>query len=169
MPFESQWSRIPLALRWVLCLVIAAVLIVLLVAFVSHNNGNGEATISASKAKQEYAQDTIIVHQQQAPHLVRVDSAAAAAVQARLAHAVGALMRRQVDENLLPGPVQRVRCWENARHGALVGYHCSAEADHISYPFLGVYTPSAHRAVFCKKVYAPVASENIPVSPRCRL
>ncbi len=167
VPFESQWSRIPLAMRWALCLLVGAVLIVLLVAFVSHNNGNGEATLSKAKLKQEYAQDTILVHQEQAPHTIRVASAAAA--QTRLAMAVRGLMVRQVDANLIPGPVQRVRCWENARRGALLGYHCSAEANDISYPFLAVYTPSAHHAVFCKKVYAPVASENIPVSPRCRL
>jgi hypothetical protein len=167
VPFESQWSRIPLALRWIVCLVVGIALVVLLVAFVSHNNGNGEATISKTKLKQELAQDTILVHQEQAPHTLHAGSPAAA--QAQLVLGVGRLMRRQVTANILPGPVQRVRCWEHARHGAQVGYHCSAEADHISYPFLAVYTPSAHRAVFCKKVYAPVASENIPVSRRCRL
>jgi len=167
VPFESQWSRLPLAARWVLCLLVAAALIALLVAFVSHNNGNGEAIISRAKLEQESAQDTIIVRQQQAPHVLRVDSAAAA--QARLVRGVTALMRRQVTQNVLPGPVQRVRCWENARRGARVGYHCSAEAAHISYPFVAVYTPSARHVVFCKKVYAPVASENIPVSRRCRL
>jgi hypothetical protein len=167
VPFESQWSRIPLMVRWGVCLVIAAVLIVLLVAFVSHNNGNGEASVSKAKLKQEYAQDTILLHQEQAPHSVRVHSAAAA--QAALATGVGRLMRRQVTANILPGPVQRVRCWESARQGSRVGYHCSVKADDISYPFLAVYTPHAHRAVFCKKVYAPVASENVPVSSRCRL
>jgi hypothetical protein len=167
VPFESQWSRVPLVMRWVLCLFVAAALIVLLVAFVSHNNGNGEATISKSKLKQEYVQDTILMRQQQAPHAVTVSSSATA--RARLVTGLRRLMVRQVTANELPGPVQRVRCWENARRGALVGYHCSAEGDHINYPFLAVYTPSAHRAVFCKKVYAPVASENIPVSPRCRL
>ena len=167
MPFESQWSRIPLAARWVVCLLVAAALIVLLVTFVSHNTGNGEAIISKSKLKQESAQDTIIVRQQQAPHTLQVGSAAGA--QAQLVRGVDALMRRQVTANLLPGPVQRVRCWENARRGALVGYHCSAKADDISYPFVAVYTPSAHRVVFCKKVYAPVASESIPVSRSCRL
>ena len=167
MPFESQWSRIPLALRWVLCLLVAAVLVVLLVTFINANNGNGEATLSKAKLQQEYAQDSVLVHQEQAPHTLRVDRASAA--RTRLVLEVGSLMRRQVTANIIPGPVQRVRCWENARHGGLVGYHCSAEADHISYPFLAVYTPSAHHAVFCKKVYAPVASENIPVSGRCRL
>lgn len=167
MPFESQWSRIPLAARWVVSLIIAAVMIVLLVAFVSHNNGNGEAPISKSRLKQEYAQDTILLHQEQAPHSVHVASAASA--QTTLVASVGRLMRRQVTANILPGPVQHVRCWENARQGPRVGFHCSAKADDISYPFLAVYTPSAHRAVFCKKVYAPVASEDIPVSRRCRL
>lgn len=167
MPFESQWSRIPLVARWAVCLIIGAALIVLLVAFVSHNNGNGEAPVSKAKLKQEYAQDTILVRQEQAPHMVRVGSPAAA--RTALLTGVGRLMRRQVGANVLPGPVQRVRCWENARQGARIGFHCSAKADDISYPFLAVYTPSAHRAVFCKKVYAPVASENIPVSKRCRL
>jgi len=167
VPFESQWSRIPLAARWAVCLLMGAVLVVLLVAFVSHNNGNGEASISKSKLKQEYAQDTILLHQEQAPHSVHVASAAAA--QTALVGGVGRLMRRQVTQNVLPGPVQQVRCWESARHGSRVAFHCSAKADDISYPFLAVYTPGAHRVVFCKKVYAPVASESVPVSGRCRL
>jgi hypothetical protein len=167
VPFESHWSRIPLAARWALCLLGAAALIALLVVFVSHNNGNGEAIVPKAKLEQESAQDTIIVRQQQAPHTLRVG--AGSAPRPRLVRGVGAVMRRQVSLNLLPGPVQRVRCWENARRGARVGYHCSAEADHISYPFVAVYTPSAHRVVFCKRVYAPVASEDIPVSRRCRL
>jgi hypothetical protein len=167
VPFESHWSRIPLAARWAMCLIVGAALIVLLVAFVSHNNGNGEAPISKTKLKQEYAQDTILMHQEQAPHSVRIGTAAAA--QAALVTSVGRLMRRQVTANILPGPVQHVRCWENARQGARIGFHCSVKADDISYPFLAVYTPHAHRAVFCKKVYAPVASENVPVSKRCQL
>jgi predicted GNAT superfamily acetyltransferase len=167
VPFESQWSRIPLVARWALCLLLGAVVIVLLVAFVSHNNGNGEATLSKAKLKQEYSKDTILVHQEQAPHVVRVDSAAGAP--AALAAGVGRVMHRQVTANILPGPVQHVRCWENARKGSRVAFHCSAKAADISYPFLAVYTPSTHRAVFCKKVYAPVASEDIPVSGRCRL
>jgi hypothetical protein len=167
VPFESQWSRIPLVARWGVCLLIGAVLIVLLIAFVSHNNGNGEASLSKTKLKQEYAQDTILLHQEQAPHSVRAGSPAAA--QTALVAGVGRLMRRQVTANVLPGPVQRVRCWASAHQGSRVGFHCSVKADDISYPFLAVYTPSAHQAVFCKKVYAPVASENIPVSSRCRL
>jgi hypothetical protein len=167
VPFESQWSRIPLVARWAVCLLIGAVLIVLLIAFVSHNNGNGEASVSKTKLKQEYAQDTILVHQEQAPHSVRAGSPAAA--QTALVAGVGRLMRRQVTANVLPGPVQRVHCWASARQGSRVGFHCSATADDISYPFLAIYTPSAHHAVFCKKVYAPVASEDIPVSRRCRL
>jgi hypothetical protein len=154
-------------LRWALCLVVAAVLVALLVGFVSHHNGNGEATVSKTRLKQEYAQDTIIVDQEQAPHTVRADSTSAARM--RLVVGVRSLMRRQVVANILPGPVQGVGCWENARSGARIGYHCSAKAGDISYPFLAVYTPQTHRAVFCKKVYAPVASENIPVSSRCRL
>ena len=167
VPFESQWSRIPLALRWGVCLIVGAAVIVLLVSFVSHNNGNGEATLSKSKLKQEYAQDTILVHQEQAPHSVRVASGSAAG--ATLVVHVRRLLQHQVTANILPGPVQRVRCWENARRGGRIGYHCSAKADDIAYPFVAVYTPRTRRAVFCKKVYAPVASEDIPVSSRCRL
>jgi hypothetical protein len=146
---------------------VGALVIVLLVAFVSHNNGNGEARVSPAKARQEYAQDTILVHQEQAPHTVRVTGPTGA--RTALVRAVRSLMNRQVTDNILPGPVQRVGCWENARQGTRVGYHCSVKADDISYPFLAIYTPGAHRVVFCKKVYAPVASENIPVSGRCRL
>ena len=167
MPFESQWSRIPLAVRWILCLLVGVVLIVLLVAFVDHHNSNGEVPVSKAKLKQEYSQDSAIVHQEQAPHTVQVASATVA--RAQLQSAVHRLLSGQVTDNILPGPLQRVRCWENARQGTRIGYHCSAKADDINYPFVAVYTRSARHVVFCKRVYAPVASENIPVSARCRL
>lgn len=167
MPFESPWSRIPLRWRWAISLVIGAVVVVLLISFINQHNSNGEVPVSAAKLKQEAAQDSVIVHQEQAPHVIRVSSPSAA--RGSLVLHVRRFMQRQVTANLVPGPLQRVRCWEHARRGSVLGFHCSAMAADISYPFVAVYTPGTHRTVFCKKVYAPVASENIPVSRRCRL
>ncbi len=142
-------------------------LIVLLVAFVSHNNGNGEAPISKTKLKQEYAQDTILVHQEQAPH----SSASPPPPRRRRRSwraSAGSCAGRSAPTSC-PGRCSTCAAGRTPASGARIGYHCSAKADDISYPFLAVYTPSAHHAVFCKKVYAPVASENVPVSKRCRL
>jgi len=166
MPFESQWARIPLAIRWGVCLVVAVVLIALLVRFVSHHNGNGEVPVSAKKFKLERDQAQVLIGQEQAPVRVRLPAGTAATT--ALAAAVRHDMRRQIDHATIDGPLQRVHCVVHGGTLARTGYHCTAEAAHVHYPFLAVVSPKAHRAFFCEKVYPPSPSENIPVSKRCR-
>jgi hypothetical protein len=167
MPFESQWARIPLAIRWGIALVIGLVLIVLLVRFVTHNNGNGEARLSRAGLASEAKQDAIVIGQDQAPTVVHVRSAASA--RSSLVAGVRADMNHRIDTNNVAGPLQWVRCGRSGAHGAEIGYHCIAKADDFRYRFLAVVMPSRHTATFCKRDYPPVPSENIPVSSRCRL
>jgi hypothetical protein len=165
MPFESQWARIPLAVRWGVCLVVAVVLIALLVRFVSHHNGNALAHVSARNLRRESEQAQVLIGQDQAPQTVHVGASAGAALVA----GVRADMRHRISTANIDGPLQRVRCGRTGAGAGRIAYHCLAEAGHVSYPFLAVVTPRTHRAVFCKKDFPPAPSENIPVSARCRL
>lgn len=167
MPFESQWARIPLAIRWSVSLFIAVVLIVLLVLFVTHNSSNGEATLSRAGLQHEARLDATILGQDQAPKSVHVRSAATA--RGAVVAGVRAEMRRRISSGNIDGPLTSVRCGESGHRGDRIAYHCLADAGNVNYPFLALATPTTHRAVFCKKDFPPVRSENIPVSRRCRL
>ncbi len=167
MPFENQWSRIPLLGRWGISLLVTAVLVVALVAFVTHNGGAGEVAPSRAALAREAQQDTILIGQDQAPHTAHVSSAAD--VRAALVAGVRTEMRRRIGSGNVPGPLQWVRCGRSGGQGAESAYHCIAKAGEINYPFVAVASPRAHRVTFCKKDFPPVPSENIPVSRRCRL
>jgi hypothetical protein len=166
MPFESQWARIPLAVRWSISLLIAAVAIVALVLFVTHHNDNGLAHISAKAQEQESQQADVLIGSDQAPRTVDVG---AGSVQSGLTLGVRADMRHRIATGNVDGPLQSVRCGESGHRAGRQAFHCIAEAADVNYPFLAVATPSARIVVFCKKDFPPSPSENIPVSRRCRL
>jgi hypothetical protein len=167
MPFEPQWARIPLSARWAISLLVAIVLVVLLVRFVDRHSNNSLAHVSQKNLSAEAGQAKIVIGQDQAPVTVHV--AAGASAQTALIAGVRRDMNRRITSATIDGPLTGVACGISGHHGALVGYHCLAEAAHVRYPFVAVLTPSAHRVVFCKKDFPPIPSENIPVSARCLL
>jgi hypothetical protein len=167
MPFESQWARIPLSVRWAVSLLLGAAVVVALVLFVTHNNNNGLAHVSAKAEKRETRQAEVIVGSDQAPRTVQLRSASDA--RAALVAGVRADMRHRISTGNVDGPLQKVACGQSGHRAGKLGFHCIAEAADVNYPFLAVATPSAHSAVYCKKDFPPSPSENIPVSARCRL
>jgi hypothetical protein len=167
MPFESQWARIPLSVRWALSLLLGAAVVVALVLFVTHNNNNSLAHVSAKAEKRETRQAEVIVGSDQAPQTVQLRSASDA--RAALVAGVRADMRHRISTGNVDGPLQKVACGQSGHRAGKLGFHCIAEAADVNYPFLAVATPSAHTAVYCKKDFPPSPSENIPVSARCRL
>jgi hypothetical protein len=167
MPFENQWARIPLGVRWGVSLLIGAAVIVALVLFVTHHNDNGLAHISAKAQAQESKQANVLIGQDQAPRTVAL--AAGTGARAALVAGVRADMRHRIRTGNVDGPLQSVRCGESGHRAGTLGFHCLAEAADVNYPFLAVADPHAHRAVFCKKDFPPSPTENIPVSARCRL
>jgi hypothetical protein len=96
-----------------------------------------------------------------------VSSAARAATS--LEAGVRSDMRHRIRTGNVAGPLQKVACGPSGRRPGRLGFHCIAEAADVNYPFLAVVTPRTRRGVFCKKDFPPSPSENIPVSPRCRL
>jgi hypothetical protein len=165
VPFEPQWAKIPLSVRWAVSLLVAVTLVVLLVSFVDHNNSNALAHVSQKNLNTENRQANIMVGQQQAPVTTTVP-AGTSATQA-LRAAVRRDLNHQISQATIDGPLQNVYCVVHGGTLARTGYHCLAKVDGEAYPFLAVVTPKTHRAVFCEKVYPPIPSENIPVSARC--
>jgi hypothetical protein len=169
MPFESLWVRIPLAARWGISLLIGVAIVVALVIFVTHNDGNGLAHESAKGVAREQRQAEILIGQDQAPHLVTIHGRGASAATAALVAGIRREMRHQIALGNYDGPLQSIRCVPHGGGGGRLGYHCLAEAASVRYPFLAIVTPRTHRAAFCKKDYAPQHGQNIPVSAACRL
>lgn len=167
MPFESQWARIPLALRWGISMLVGVAVVVAIVVYVSHHNGNGLAHVGTAAEERENHEATVIVGQDQAPQTVHLGTGASASTVLRAA--VRRDMRHRIATGNLDGPLQTVSCHQSGRRGDRIGFRCNAKADGENYPFLAVATPSAHHAVYCKRDIPPAPTENIPVSSRCRL
>lgn len=169
MPFESQWARIPLGVRWGVSLLVGALIVAGIVVFVSANNNNSLAHVSAKNAAREARQAAILIGEDQAPRTVAVPGRGLRAAEAALVTGIRRDMRRQIAQGTFDGPLGSVSCVPHGGGPQRVAYHCIAVAAQVRYPFLAVATPARHQAVFCKKDYAPQPGENIPVSARCRL
>lgn len=169
MPFESPWARIPLGVRWAISLLVGVAIVVAIIVFVSHNDDNSLAHVSARNVARESHQAEVLVGHDQAPRTVPVSGSGLRATEAALVAGIRHEMQQRIARGNVDGPLSSVSCVPHGGGPHRVAYHCIAEADHVRYPFLAAATPARHTAVFCKKDYAPQQGENIPVSARCRL
>jgi hypothetical protein len=165
---ESSWllRRPPLWLRWVLSLGFAVALAVALIAFVSHHNDNLLAHESPKAAERANRLSEIVVSQDQAAHRVTLGAGTS---RAAVAHAIRHDMTVRIATSQAVGPLQRVRCAATGTRASDVGYRCRATAAGVGYPYQAVLDRRTRTLTFCKHDAPPVASMNIPVSPRCRL
>jgi hypothetical protein len=169
MAVKSWWLRVrpPLWARWACSLLVGAAVIVALVLYVDHHNGNSLAHISAKAAAQENQQARIVVGQDQRPHTAKL--AAGALPRTVVTAAVRANIRHRLKQGTIEGQLESVGCRQSGREGAKLGFHCTAVVSHSRYPYLAVADPAARQLVYCKRDLPPIPSENIPVSARCRL
>ena len=144
---------------------VAAALIVGLVVFVDHHNGNGLATQSPAAVARANREAEIVVAQDQAPHVVRLRSAAHPG--AAFAHTVRAQVNQLVNRGIIDGTLQHVRCGRRGGSGDTLGFRCTAVVDGVNYPYVGVIHLAARQLVYCKRDEPPVPSQNIPISRRC--
>lgn len=158
--------RPPLWARWVASFIVAAALMVGLVAWVSHHNGNGLATESAKGVARLNREAEIVVSQDQAPQSVRV---ARGDSRATVVHAIHRDMTTRISKGDAGAPLQRVTCRRYASRGHDRAYHCTAVSANVNYPYEAVLNARTHKLTFCKHDAPAVPSQNIPVSPRCRL
>lgn len=169
MPFDSPWARIPLGVRWTISLLVGVAIVAAIIVFVSDHDDNSLAHVSAKSAAQEARQADVLIGQDQAPRSVTVSGSGLRATEAALVAGIRHDMHHRIARGNVDGPLRSVNCVPHGGGRQRVAYHCVAEADHVRYPFVAVATPARHRAVFCKKDFAPQRGENIPVSPSCRL
>ena len=167
MPFESRWSKIPLRVRWAVSFAVAIAAVVLLVRFVESQGNSSLVKVSSRNLRIESRQADIVIGEDQAPVTLRVPAGHSAS--SVLMAGVRRDMTHRITTATIDGPLGRVACGEAGHRGGRVAYHCTAEAGHVGYPFVGVATARTHRVVFCKKDFPPLPSENIPVSASCEL
>jgi hypothetical protein len=156
---------VPLWLRWFLSVVVAAVILILVIRFVSHNNNDATAAQSPSASARANEESTVIVEQDQAPHVAKLEAGEAPAV--AITQAVRSDINHSVNQGFINGPIERVACATLKPAGHVLRYHCTVEAANIGYPFLGVVDVSAKKVTYCKKDPPPIPSQNVPVSKRC--
>jgi hypothetical protein len=146
----------PLWLRWFLSVLIAVVVLVLVVRFVNANNNDATASQSPSAAARANEESTVVVEQDQAPHVAKL---ATRAVRRDINHSV--------NQGFINGPIQHTGCTALKPRGHVLRFRCTVLAANLQYPFLGVVDVSTGQITYCKKDPPPVPSENVPVSRRC--
>ena len=162
----GAYLALPLWARFVLAAVIAVALVAGMVLFVARNNTNTNPSLNEASEVQANREAEVLVAQDEAPRVVRLTTGAAPAD--ALEHAIHARMAAQVAGGAIAGPLKATRCEPRGRAGAGGRpYACTVLAGGVSYPFLAVVDPRAHRITYCKRDQPPVPSDNVPVSRRC--
>jgi hypothetical protein len=159
--FPALW------MRWAISIAVGVVVIAALVVFVESNNSNSQANSSAKSLERENREAQVIVGADQVPHAVTL--APGQSVPDAFVAAVRADIRHRLKTGNIQGRVQKIDCRRSGARGGRVAYSCVAQVQNVKYPFVGVYTAKSKRIAYCKRDVPPLPSENIPVSPRCRL
>lgn len=162
---RSALPQPPAWLRWLASFAVAAALLIGLIAFVSHNNGNGNANETPKGEARLNREAELVVKSDQAPHVVALHGATQAAV----VQAIRTNMRSRIASGDAGAPLQRVSCRAYGSAGVKRGLHCTAVAANVNYPYEAVLDTATRTVAFCKHDAPPVPSQNIPVSVRCRL
>lgn len=163
----GAYLRLPLWARFALAAVIAAALVVAMVLFVDRHNTNAPTSTNIAAAVQANRDAEILISQDQAPRSVRL--AGGLSPTAALVHAVRARMVHQIAIGAIDGPLGHARCIASGPGaGGRHPYRCTVVAGSVTYPFLAVVNTSARQVTYCKRDAAPVPSESVPVSRRCR-
>lgn len=154
--------------RFVVSAVVAIVLLVAMVLYVSHHNTNSDPTTNEAAQRQANSEAEVLVEQDQAPHAValtpgvRPKTAMERAIDHRLASLIAA--------GGISGPLQRTACMRvNSAPGGLTSFRCSIIAGSVRYPFDGVVDRTDRRVTFCKADPPPAPGDSVPVSARCTL
>ena len=165
----SLWMRLfpALWMRWAVSITVSVVVIAALVVFVEHNNSNSDAKASTKALERENQEAQVIVGADQVPHTVTLKNGQS--VQAGFVAAVRADVRHRLKTGNIQGRVQKIDCHRSGARAGRVAYSCVAQVQNVKYPFVGAFTAKSKRITYCKRDLPPLPSENIPVSPSCRL
>jgi hypothetical protein len=165
----SLWMRLfpALWMRWAVSAAVGVAVIAALVVFVEHNDSNSNAKGSTKALERENQEARIIVGADQVPHTVTLKNGQS--VQAAFVAAIRADIRHRLKTGNIQGRLQKIDCHRSGAHGGRVAYSCVAQVQNVKYPFVGASAAKSKRITYCKRDLPPLPSENIPVSPRCRL
>lgn len=161
----------PLWARWLLAILGFAILIVAIRILTSGGEGSSSPTQSERAAEVEANREAqIVIEEDQAPHSAPLRSGIPVRVALELAITTDA--HNRILHGELTGPLQSVRCGPpGPLRGGRRALRCSAHANGISYPFVGVVEQRTRRLTWCKVDPPPTGglTPEIPVSPRCRV
>jgi hypothetical protein len=165
--------RQPLWARYVVTFAIAGILFAALIIFVSHNQQPlTEAPASSNKAQAQATQrqDTELVEQQQAPHVVKLAKRMSATSAA--SSAVHAYMAREVSHGFIAGPVDGMAtCQATGGSSARKRFRCHVTSGQkltkLLYPFDAVVQPRAAKVTYCQVVTPPYPLTEIPLKAAC--
>ncbi|HEY5262619.1 MAG TPA: hypothetical protein VIJ33_10920 [Solirubrobacteraceae bacterium] len=161
----------PLWARWLLAILGFVILIVAVRALTTSGEGSSNPTSSERTAEVEANREgQIVVEEDQTPHTAPLSSGIP--TRAALESAITTDARNRILHGELTGPLQSVRCGSaGPLHADRRALHCTAHANGISYPFLGVVDEGARQLTWCKVDPPPTggAEPEVPVSPRCRV
>jgi hypothetical protein len=149
---------------------VAAAVVVAVVEFVNYetNDVSAIAGVSSPKAVAEQnREDTILVRQQQAPHVVKLNPGQSPVHGIRAA--VVGYMAHQINLGSMDGPIKSASCLRAGGTSSRQVFHCqvTASAEGVTYPFDGVVQPASGVITYCQRVAPPVPSMNVPVSGSC--
>ena len=163
----GAYLRLPLWQRFALALLIGVGLLVALILYVSTHNTDSNTSTNIAAAVQANRDAEILVAQDQAPHTAHLRSGMPAAT--ALGNAIHARMAKLVTGGAIDGPLRTAQC-RPAGPGSpsRQAFRCRIVAGGVAYPYLGVVQTRAGTITFCKRDAPPVASDDIPVSRRCR-
>ena len=167
---QRGFRALPLWAQWAIPFAVAAATVVALIEFVNYetNNVPAIAGVSSPRAiREQNREDTILVQQQQAPHVARLKRGESPARAIRAA--VVAYMNHQINLGSMDGPIRSSSCHAAGGTSGRLLFRCAvtASAQLVTYPFDGVVQPALGRVTYCQRVTPPVPSMNVPVSRRC--
>jgi hypothetical protein len=170
----SLVRQLPLWVRYVITIGVAAIIFAALVIYVHHHQAQSEgvpASPNKAQAAQEQKEDEVVVQQQQAPHVVKL--AAGTAPAAAASAAIHSYMSREVSRGLISGPVDgHASCTAAGGSATRRVFSCTiragAKVTRLKYPFAAVVQPSAAKVTYCQKVTPPYPLTEVPLSAACR-
>jgi hypothetical protein len=154
--------------RYVVSGVVAIVLLIAMVLYVSHHNTNTNPTTNEATEHQANNDAEVLVEQDQAPRVVALSPGVAP--KAAIQRAIDDRLASQIAGGGVSGPLQHTTCTRvNSAPGGLTSFRCSVIAGSVRYPFEGVVDRTDRRVTFCKHDPPPAPGDSVPVSARCTL
>jgi hypothetical protein len=151
--------------KFAVSLAVGAVLLVALIIFVNNNNTDSNQTLTPSEQAKVNREAERVVAADQAPRSIALK--AGESPDAAFVRTIHSSMASLINDGVVDGPLQRVRCTPHGRAAHRVGFTCVATANDVNYDYVGVVDVPVRQITYCKRDEPPVPSQNIPVSAAC--